>query len=70
MINYDPSTGDIEFRHYLVQSSKAGVNKVHDIFASLDSPQSIKKVIEGKVTDLSEYNDISEYVLQYVLLNV
>jgi hypothetical protein len=66
LVNFEPSTGDIEFRHYLIQASRAGVNKVRlTVLAIPLTWQSIKKVIERKVTDLSEFNDISEYVLQY-----
>lgn len=31
MINYDPETEDIEFRHYLINASRAGVNKVGEL---------------------------------------
>jgi len=51
LFNYDPKNDTIDFRHYFIATSFVGVNK------------SIKRVVQNKVKDLSQYNDISDYVL-------
>jgi len=51
LIHYDEASDTVEFRHYFISAQMIGINK------------SIKRVIQHKVSDLAEYNDISEYVL-------
>jgi len=52
LLNYDKETERIEFRHYLITVNAFGVSK------------SIKRVIQSQIPNLSDANDISEYVLR------
>ncbi|KAB0790723.1 hypothetical protein PPYR_15767 [Photinus pyralis] len=49
LLNYDPSTDLIDFRHYIIKIVPVGVSK------------GVKKVIQGKIPDLSKCDDISEF---------
>lgn len=51
LFNYDKETNEIEFRHYAIKVSDVGVNR------------SIKRVIQSRIPDISNLNDISDYVL-------
>uniref|UniRef100_A0A914QW12 Brix domain-containing protein n=1 Tax=Panagrolaimus davidi TaxID=227884 RepID=A0A914QW12_9BILA len=51
LISYDNETDKIEFRHYSIKTVPAGLTK------------SAKKIVQGKVPDLSKYEDVSEYFL-------
>lgn len=48
LLNYNPSTKLIDFRHYNVKVVPVGITK------------GVKKVIQGKVPNLSKCNDIAE----------
>lgn len=56
LLMYQRETDTILFRHYAVDTSPVGLNK------------SVKRVIQRRVQDLSDYHDISDYVLEYALL--
>lgn len=49
LINYNPSTKLIDFRHYNIKVVPVGVSK------------GVKKVVQGKVPNLSRCTDISEF---------
>lgn len=49
LLNYNPSTKQIDFRHYNIKVVPVGISK------------GIKKVVQGKVPNLSRCNDISEF---------
>uniref|UniRef100_A0A7E4UYR3 Brix domain-containing protein n=1 Tax=Panagrellus redivivus TaxID=6233 RepID=A0A7E4UYR3_PANRE len=51
LISYNAETEQIEFRHYSVKTVPAGIAK------------SAKKIVQGKIPDLSKYEDISEFFL-------
>eukprot|EP01132_Coremiostelium_polycephalum_P004973 gene4973-6194_t len=51
LFNYDKESKQIEFRHYAIKVADVGVNR------------SIKRVIQSRVPDVSNLNDISDYIL-------
>uniref|UniRef100_A0AC34QI89 Brix domain-containing protein n=1 Tax=Panagrolaimus sp. JU765 TaxID=591449 RepID=A0AC34QI89_9BILA len=51
LINYDNESDTMDFRHYSIKTVPSGMTK------------STKKIVQGKVPDLSKYEDISEYFL-------
>lgn len=52
LFHYDAETDRIHFRHYFISMKTAGVSK------------SVKRVVQTKLPNLSNYKDISEYVLK------
>jgi len=50
LLNLDPKTKEISLRHYVVNASPVGLTK------------SIKRIIKGKMPDLSHREDIADYV--------
>ncbi|XP_059475797.1 protein Peter pan [Neocloeon triangulifer] len=50
LLNYDPETKLIDFRHYAIRAVPVGLNR------------GVKKLVQSKVPDLSKFNDISEYI--------
>nr|CAI5864142.1 unnamed protein product [Callosobruchus analis] len=53
LLNYNPATKLIDFRHYNVRVVPVGISK------------GVKKVVQGKVPDLSKCNDIAEFFTNY-----
>uniref|UniRef100_A0A915C0R9 Brix domain-containing protein n=3 Tax=Parascaris univalens TaxID=6257 RepID=A0A915C0R9_PARUN len=51
LINYDAETDVFELRHYAIKTVPAGLSRA------------TKKIVQGKVPDLSRYKDISDYFL-------
>ncbi|KAE9549850.1 hypothetical protein FO519_006936 [Halicephalobus sp. NKZ332] len=51
LVNYDNDSDTMEFRHYSIKTVPSGMTK------------STKKIVQGKVPDLSKYEDISEFFL-------
>lgn len=51
LMSYDKDSDSIEYRHYIVTTSKLGMSK------------SVKRIIQRKVGPLSDYSDIADYVL-------
>lgn len=52
LLNYNPTTKLIDLRHYVIKVVPVGVSK------------GIKKVVQGKVPNLSRCNDISDFLTQ------
>lgn len=50
LISMDPVNGLLEFRHYNIKITPSGISRA------------AKKLLQGKVPDLSKYNDISDYM--------
>ncbi|CAG2194579.1 SSF1_2 [Mytilus edulis] len=50
MVNYNPETKTIDFRHYNIRVVPVGMSK------------SVKKLIKATVPDMSKYSDVSEYI--------
>lgn len=57
LMNYSPETKLIEFRHYAIKSVPVGLSK------------GVKKIVQSKVPDLSNFNDIDEFLLKYSIIN-
>ncbi|KAK5650813.1 hypothetical protein RI129_001842 [Pyrocoelia pectoralis] len=57
LLNYNPATDLIDFRHYVIKIVPVGVSK------------GVKKVIQGKIPDLSKCNDISEFFTRAAILS-
>ncbi|KAF5286598.1 hypothetical protein FQR65_LT12507 [Abscondita terminalis] len=57
LMNYNQSSDLIDFRHYVIKITPVGVSK------------SVKKVVQGKVPNLSRCNDISEFFTKAGLLS-
>ncbi|XP_050541280.1 protein Peter pan [Daktulosphaira vitifoliae] len=57
LMNYNPDTKLIEFRHYAIKTVPVGLSK------------GVKKIVQSKVPNLSNYNDIDEYLLKPELLS-
>lgn len=55
LFNYDSEKNVIEFRHYLVSAQPVGVSR------------SVKKIIQARIPDLSNVNDIADFVQRYVV---
>jgi ribosome biogenesis protein SSF1/2 len=51
LYNYNPETDEIEFRHYAVRAAPTGLNK------------SVKKLIQAKVPNLGNAEDIADIIL-------
>lgn len=51
LLHLDPKSGEIQFRHYVVKASPVGLTK------------SVKRIIKGKMPDLSKRQDIADYVM-------
>eukprot|EP01133_Synstelium_polycarpum_P004300 gene4300-5023_t len=51
LFNLDKVTGMVEFRHYKIKIAEVGISK------------SVKRVIQSRVNDLSNLEDISQYIL-------
>lgn len=49
LLNYNPATKLIEFRHYNIKVAPVGVSK------------GVKKVVQGKIPNLARCDDISEF---------
>jgi len=52
-MNYNPETKLVEFRHFAIKTVPVGLSK------------GIKKIVQSKVPDLSNFNDIDEFLLKY-----
>lgn len=50
ILNYDPETQLVEFRHYAIKAVPVGLSR------------SVKKIVQSKVPNLSKYEDISEFL--------
>ncbi len=50
LLNRDPNTGLIDFRHYTIKVIPAGVSRA------------VKKLVRGKVPNLSRYDDVAEFL--------
>merc|ERR1712071_59471 len=50
LLHYHPEDGSVEFRHYSVKAVPVGVSKA------------VKRLVQSKVPDLSNLNDISEFI--------
>lgn len=50
LLHYDPESGTIEFRHYTIKVVPTGVSR------------GIKKLVQGKVPNLSRFEDMSEFL--------
>jgi len=57
LMNYNPSTNLIDFRHYIIKVAPVGVSK------------GVKKVVQGKVPNLAKCNDISEFLTKAGILS-
>ncbi|KAI7854790.1 Brix domain-containing protein [Circinella umbellata] len=57
LFNYNEDTGMIDVRHYAIGVKATGVSK------------SIKRIINTEVPDLSNYDDISDYVLKEAIVS-
>ncbi|KAK3915446.1 Suppressor of SWI4 1-like protein [Frankliniella fusca] len=57
LLNYDPETRMIDFRHYAIKVVPAGVSK------------GVKKLLQNKVPNLSKFNDISEFMTKSGMLS-
>ncbi|XP_050438608.1 protein Peter pan [Adelges cooleyi] len=57
LMNYNPETKLIEFRHYAIKTVPVGLSK------------GVKKIVQSKVPDLSNLNDIDEFLLKPELLS-
>lgn len=50
MLNYDPETQLVDFRHYAIKAVPVGLSR------------SVKKIVQSKIPNLSKYEDISEFL--------
>jgi ribosome biogenesis protein SSF1/2 len=50
LINFDPKTQTMDFRHYTIKVVPVGMSRP------------LKKIVQGKVPNLSRYQDMSEYL--------
>ncbi|TRY74758.1 hypothetical protein TCAL_00734 [Tigriopus californicus] len=50
LLHYDPEKKTIEFRHYTIKVVPVGMSK------------GVKKIVQGKVPNLSRFEDVSEYL--------
>lgn len=50
LMNYNPTTNLIDFRHYIIKIAAVGVSR------------GVKKMVQGKVPNLGKCNDISEFL--------
>lgn len=50
LLHYHPEDGSVEFRHYSIKAVPVGVSKA------------VKRLVSSKVPDLSNLNDISEFI--------
>lgn len=57
LLNYNPTTKLVDFRHYNVKVAPVGISK------------GVKKVVQGKIPNLSRCNDISELLTKSALLS-
>ncbi|KAF2903948.1 hypothetical protein ILUMI_02232 [Ignelater luminosus] len=57
LMNYNPTTNLIEFRHYIIKVAAVGVSK------------GVKKMVQGKVPNLGKCNDISEFLTKSGILS-
>ncbi|CAH0558810.1 unnamed protein product [Brassicogethes aeneus] len=57
LINYNPATKLVDFRHYVIKLVPVGVSK------------GVKKVVQGKVPNLARCSDISEFLTKAGLLS-
>ncbi|KAL5240125.1 hypothetical protein ACI65C_007535 [Semiaphis heraclei] len=57
LMNYNSETKLIEFRHYAIKTIPVGLSK------------GVKKIVQSKVPDLSNFNDIDEFLLKPELLS-
>ncbi|VEN49908.1 unnamed protein product [Callosobruchus maculatus] len=57
LLNYNPATKLIDFRHYNIRVVPVGISK------------GVKKVVQGKVPDLSKCNDIAEFFTKAGMLS-
>ncbi|KAK9758618.1 Brix domain [Popillia japonica] len=57
LLNYNPANKTVDFRHYNIKISPVGISK------------GVKKVVQGKVPDLSRCNDISDLLTKSALLS-
>jgi len=51
-MNYNSDTKLIEFRHYAITTVPVGLSK------------GVKKIVQSKVPDLSNFDDIDEFLLK------
>jgi ribosome biogenesis protein SSF1/2 len=58
LFHFDKEKKRIFFRHYLITTTPVGLSK------------SVKRVLQFRVQELNRYEDISEYVLEYVIFLV
>lgn len=52
MLNYDPETKFIDFRHYAIKAVPVGISR------------GVKKIVQSKIPNLAKYNDISEFLIK------
>lgn len=57
LLNYDPETRTIDFRHYAIKVVPAGVSK------------GVKKLLQNKIPNLSKFSDISEFMTKSGMLS-
>ncbi|XP_019865183.2 protein Peter pan [Aethina tumida] len=57
LMNYNPTTKLIDFRHYVIKLMPVGISK------------GVKKVVQGKVPNLSKCEDISEFLTKSGVLS-
>jgi ribosome biogenesis protein SSF1/2 len=57
LMNYNPSTNMIDFRHYTIKIIPVGISK------------GVKKVVQGKVPNLNRCNDISDFLTKSGMLS-
>ena len=50
LLNFDPKTQTVDFRHYTIKVVPVGMSKP------------LKKIVQGKVPNLSRYQDMAEYL--------
>ena len=50
LLNFDPETGQVEFRHYTIKIVPVGMTKP------------VKKILQGKVPNLSRFESMAEYL--------
>lgn len=50
LLNYDPITKLIEFRHYAIKVNPVGISK------------GVKKMVQNKVPNLARYDEISDFL--------
>lgn len=55
LMNYNPTTKLIDFRHYGIKVLPVGISK------------GVKKVVQGKVPNLNRCDDISDLLTKYVV---